>query len=113
VAANADPATGYRVMIDGQMTTVGGTSASAPLWASLIARINALNNARTGNFNALLYGSIGPAGALRDITAGNNDCEGLLDGQFAAGPGWDACTGWGVPDGQKLMQALQAPPPAN
>ncbi len=109
VAANADPATGYRVMIGGKLTTVGGTSASAPLWASLITRINALNGARTGNFNALLYSTIGPAKVLRDITDGNNDTDGLLSGQFQAGPGWDACTGWGAPDGAHLLAALKSP----
>lgn len=109
VAANADPNTGYLVMNGGKFGIVGGTSASAPLWASLITRINALTGARTGNFNALLYGSIGPAGVLRDITSGNNDTDGLLDGQFAAGPGYDACTGWGVPDGAKLLAALKSP----
>jgi len=109
VAANADPNTGYLVMSGGQLGIVGGTSASAPLWGSLIARINALIKGRVGNFNALLYGTIGPKGALRDITRGNNDTDGLLDGQFAAGPGWDACTGWGAPDGAKLLAALQSP----
>jgi len=109
VAANADPATGYLVMNGGKFGIVGGTSAAAPLWASLITRINALTGARAGNLNALLYGTIGPAGVLRDITSGNNDTDGLLDGQFAAGPGWDACTGWGVPDGAKLLAALKSP----
>ena len=109
VAANADPNTGYLVMNGGQFGIVGGTSASAPLWASLITRINALTGARAGNFNALLYGTIGPAGVLRDITSGNNDTDGLLDGQFQAGPGWDACTGWGVPDGAKLLTAFKSP----
>jgi kumamolisin len=107
VAANADPATGYLVMNGGKFGIVGGTSASAPLWASLITRINALTGVRAGNFNALLYGTIGPAGVLRDITSGNNDTDGLLDGQFPAGPGWDACTGWGVPDGAKLLAAFK------
>jgi kumamolisin len=109
VAANADPATGYLTMSGGQLGIVGGTSASAPLWASLVTRVNALLGSRAGNFNALLYGTIGPNGALRDITSGNNDTDGLLDGQFAAGPGWDACTGWGVPDGLKLLAALKPP----
>jgi kumamolisin len=89
---------------------VGGTSASAPLWASLITRINALSGARIGNINALLYTAIGPAGVLRDITSGNNDTDGLLQGQFKAGQGWDACTGWGSPDGAKLLQSLTAKP---
>jgi kumamolisin len=106
VAANADPATGYLSMSGGKLGVVGGTSAAAPLWASLIARMNSTLDARVGNFNALLYSQIGPAGVLRDVTEGNNDTDGLLDGQYAAGPGWDACTGWGTPDGQKLLQAL-------
>jgi kumamolisin len=107
VAANADPNTGYFVRSGGQFQIVGGTSAAAPLWGSLITRINALLGKRVGNFNALLYDTIGPGGALRDITTGNNDTDGLLDGQFSAGPGWDACTGWGTPDGAKLLNALK------
>jgi kumamolisin len=109
VAANADPATGYLVMSGGQLGVVGGTSASAPLWGSLISRINALINGRVGNFNAPLYRTIGPSGVLRDITSGNNDTDGLLGGQFVATNGWDACTGWGAPDGVKLLAALQSP----
>jgi len=107
VAANADPNTGYWVFSGGKPTIVGGTSAAAPLWACLIARLNVNLNAKLGNFNALLYTQIGPKGVLRDITSGNNDTDGLLDGRFAAGPGWDACTGWGSPDGVKLLQALK------
>lgn len=108
VAANADPSTGYYVMSGGKPGIVGGTSASAPLWASLITRINAAMGARAGNFNALLYMNYGPNGVLRDITIGNNDTEGLLNGQFAAEAGWDACTGWGVPDGARLLAAMQS-----
>ena len=86
VAANADLATGYLTMSGGKLGVVGGTSASAPLWASLIARINAALGARSGNFNALLYSKFGPASVLRDITVGNNDTDGLLGGQDKAGP---------------------------
>jgi kumamolisin len=106
VAANADPSTGYLTMSGGKMQIVGGTSASAPLWASLVARINAANGARTGNFNSLLYSTFGPGKALRDITVGDNDTDGRLGGQYKAGVGWDACTGWGAPDGKKLLEAL-------
>jgi kumamolisin len=115
VAANADPKTGYLVMSGGKFGIVGGTSAAAPLWGSLIMRINALIGSRAGNFNALLYSTFGPASAdpggpkspLRDIVTGNNDTDQLLDGQFAAGKGWDACTGWGVPNGTNLLAALK------
>ena len=54
--------------------------------------------------------SSAPSNVLRDITAGNNDVEGLLNGQYPAGPGWDACTGWGAPDGKKLLAAFQGNP---
>jgi kumamolisin len=106
VAANADPATGYRTCAGGKFTTVGGTSASSPLWAALIALCNQELGARVGNFNALLYSTLGPNQVLHDITQGNNDTSGNL-GVFDAGPGWDACTGWGTPDGQKLLNALK------
>lgn len=108
VAANADPDTGYLTMSGGKFGVVGGTSAAAPLWASLIVRINANlgQGKRVGNFNALLYSQIGPAKILRDITEGNNDTDGLLQGQYPAGPAWDACSGWGTPDGAELLKAL-------
>src|SRR6185312_5740179 len=92
VAADADPQTGYAVLVDGANAVYGGTSAVAPLWAGLIARINALTGRAAGFVNPVLYGQ--PA-ALRDITQGNN-------GGFAASPGWDACTGLGSPDGAKV-----------
>ncbi len=107
VAANADPDTGYMTYSGGQFGIVGGTSAAAPLWAALITLCNQQLGARVGNFNALLYSNIGPKGALNDITTGNNDTDGLLNGNFAAKTGWDPCTGWGTPDGQKLLAALK------
>jgi kumamolisin len=107
VAANADPNTGYLTYSGGKFGLVGGTSASSPLWAALIARCNQLLGARVGNFNALLYSTIGPAKVLNDITKGNNDTDGLLDGQYKAKAGWDACSGWGSPNGEKLLNALK------
>lgn len=92
VAGDADPQTGYDVLVDGSSTVIGGTSAVAPLWAGLLARINGLSGRPAGFVNPALYGQ--PA-ALRDITRGNN-------GGFAAAPGWDACTGLGSPDGAEL-----------
>jgi kumamolisin len=100
VAAVADPVTGVLVMhIDGKhLEQIGGTSASTPLWASLIARLNQGLNARCGFLNPLLYGKFS-TGVLRDIKVGNN-------GAYSAGPGWDACTGLGSPNGDQLFQAL-------
>jgi kumamolisin len=92
VSADADPQTGYDVLVDGTSAVIGGTSAVAPLWAGLIARINALTGRAAGFVNPALYGQ---PSALRDITRGNN-------GGFAASAGWDACTGLGSPDGSKV-----------
>lgn len=100
VAAVADPVTGVVVMrIDGKhLEPIGGTSAAAPLWAALIARLNEGLKARCGFLNSVLYGRFS-TGVLRDITVGNN-------GAYTAGPGWDPCTGLGTPNGIQLFQAL-------
>lgn len=96
VSGDADPQTGYDVRVDGTNTTIGGTSAVAPLWAGLIARINATKAASVGYINAQLYKN--PT-AFKDIIQGNN-------GDFSATPGWDACTGMGSPDGKKLSSVI-------
>ncbi len=105
VAAVADPRTGYLVRSSGQDGVAGGTSAAAPLWAALLARINAGGAQPVGYITPLLYASAGAAGC-RDITVGNNDPTGQIGG-YPAGPGWDACTGWGSPNGRALGPALR------
>ena len=100
VAGDADPNTGYDVQVDGSSFPVGGTSAVAPLWAGLIALINQALGTSVGYLNPTLYQNVEEnEGAFNDITSGNN-------GDFSAGPGWDACTGWGSPEGTNLLQAL-------
>jgi kumamolisin len=99
VAAVADPQTGYRVLVDGQQMIIGGTSAVAPLWAGLVARITQLSGTRIGLAQIPLYAGVaarGPAPHLRDITDGTN-------GAYRAGPGWDPCTGLGVPESSTLQ----------
>jgi kumamolisin len=100
VAADADPQSGYSVIVDGQGTVIGGTSAVAPLWAGLLARINQALGKNVGYVNALLY-SPGAQSTFHDITSGNN-------GDYSAGPGWDACTGLGSPNGVALLSVLKA-----
>jgi kumamolisin len=99
VAGNADPLTGYQVLVDGEPQVIGGTSAVAPLWAALIARCNQHLARPLGDVHAALY-QIGER-AFRDITQGNN-------GAYRAAPGWDACTGLGSPNGTALLSALGA-----
>ena len=103
VAGDADPQTGYQVRVDGTDTVIGGTSAVAPLWAALIARLAQATGKKFGLIHPLLYGSTSAgqvAPGFRDVTDGNN-------GSFQAGAGWDACTGLGVPNGTELLTTLQ------
>ena len=90
VAADADPATGYEVVINGQQQPVGGTSAVAPLYAGLFASFGR----KLGFVSPTLWQN---PSAFTDITEGSN-------GSFHAGPGPDPCTGLGVPKGAALAQ---------
>jgi kumamolisin len=100
VAGDADPQSGYTVRVDGQNLVIGGTSAVAPLWAGLIALANQKLGKPVGFLNPLLYTSAKVKATMRDITSGNN-------GAYKAKVGWDACTGFGSPDGAKLIAALK------
>jgi kumamolisin len=98
VSGDADPDTGYNILVDGQQEVIGGTSAVAPLWAGLVVLLNQKLNHRLGFVNPTLY-TVNQSQGFRDITSGNN-------GAFSAGPGWDPVTGLGSP-GAQLLQALQ------
>jgi kumamolisin len=96
VAGDASPETGYNVVVDGSAQVYGGTSAVAPLYAGLVALINQSLKTPVGFVNPQLYAN---PKAFHDITSGNN-------GAYSAGPGWDACTGLGSPNGTLLLSAL-------
>jgi kumamolisin len=98
VAGNADPTTGYSILVDGQQQTVGGTSAVAPLWAGLILLLNASLGKPVGFLQPQIYVA-SASGGFHDITQGNNPA-------YSAGPGWDACSGNGSPNGGGLLKAL-------
>jgi kumamolisin len=96
VSGDADPNTGYNILVDGKAMPIGGTSAVAPLWAGLITLLNQKLGKPVGFLNPILYAN---SGALNDITSGSN-------GDYNAGPGWDPCTGLGTPNGMKLLAVL-------
>ena len=103
VAGNGDPVTGYQIYQGGQAQVVGGTSAVAPLWSALIARLAQATGQRFGLIQPLLYAGVSPGvdvPGFHDITSGNN-------GAYAAGPGWDSCSGLGSPDGTALLSRVQ------
>jgi kumamolisin len=116
VSANASANTGYFVVVDGQAEISGGTSAAAPLWASLIALVNAELGHRTGWLTPLLYrtspttsGKTIGAVACHDVSSGNNATS-AAGGYSAKKSGYDAVSGWGVPIGTALLAELKKLP---
>ncbi len=100
VASDADPSTGYRVVVDGKAEAIGGTSAAAPLWAGLFALVNEAAGKPAGQPHATLYAN--PA-AFNDVTHGNNKSGSI---GYSAAKGWDACTGLGTPKGAAVAKAF-------
>jgi kumamolisin len=99
VAGKADLTGGYRLFVGGKDISMGGTSASAPMWAALIANLNAHLKTRLGLVAPLFY-SEALEGSTHQIHHGTN-------GVWEAGPGWNPCTGLGSPKGAHLLKALQ------
>jgi kumamolisin len=99
VSGNASPTTGYRIRVNGQEQVTGGTSAVSPLYAGLVMRLNGALGHPAGYLNPFFYKN-GASGIFNDVTSGNNN-------GYNAGPGWDACTGWGSINGQKLLELLR------
>ncbi len=98
VSGNADPESGYQVLVDGQQSVIGGTSAVAPLWAALVARIAQQTGRPVGLAQTVLYAGAAAGAAqsgFQDVTSGTN-------GAYSAASGWDPCTGLGSPDGAAL-----------
>ena len=119
VSMNADPSTGYIVYWNGSRSdftapagwqSIGGTSAGAPVWAALIADINASSGCRSriGFADPALYrvASTAYGSTFHDITSGNNDLSGTNGGLFPAGPGFDMASGLGTPIGGGLAAGL-------
>lgn len=100
VAGNADPDSGYEVLVDGESFVIGGTSAVAPLYLGLYLRLLEL----TGNAFDFVSTVAGNATVCFDVTSGNN-------GAYRAGPGRDEATGFGVVDGTLLANVLGTTPP--
>ncbi|KAJ7930918.1 family S53 protease [Mycena leptocephala] len=89
--------------------TDSGTSASTPVFASIISLINdrliEAGKSPLGFLNPFLYSAAGRA-ALNDITQGSN--PGCNTTGFAARAGWDPVTGLGTPNFPKLLAAAMA-----
>ena len=95
VSLDADPESGYDVVVGGTVEGIGGTSASAPSWQGIWARAEGAHGGSLGFAGPILYSTV-PSSAFHDITAGAN-------GAYSAGPGYDLVTGLGTPDIAKLV----------
>ena len=112
IAGDADPQTGYQVIVDGQSFVIGGTSAVAPLYAAMTAIARQVYGRPWDFLNTVLTNP----SICFDVTEGNN-------GGYKAGPGRDNVSGYGVVDVSKLITLLQSgtqipepggnPPPAD
>ena len=97
-------ATDYFSRVDNSEGASGGTSAVAPLMAALVARLNQAKGTRVGFLNPFLYANAGK-GLLQEVTSGTNAIKDTIKG-YQAGPGWNACTGLGTPNGTAILSAL-------
>lgn len=98
IAGNADPNSGYTISVNGDDQAIGGTSAVAPLMAALNVILN--SNLQDPATNFLSTISANPDVCF-DVVSGNN-------GAFGATKGKDDCSGYGVPDGTKLLAKLKS-----
>ena len=100
ISANSSPDTAYTIVLNGQLLSIGaGTSASTPVWASLILLLNKNLGYRLGWVNALLY-KLEFSNAFKQIYQGNNN-------YFPAAIGWNAATGLGAPNGIALKKGIE------
>jgi subtilase family serine protease len=89
----------------------GGTSASAPIWAGMIALADQYAGRHLGFVNPAIYRiARGPQDhrAFHDVTTGSNTAKfppKTFQG-YRAAPGWDPVTGWGSPNARVLIPLL-------
>ena len=99
----------FQVVVNGKITAVAGTSASTPTTASVISLLNearlAAGMPTMGFSHPFLYQAWEQhaEAAFGDILLGNNQ-YGCCSQGFDAEKGWDAISGLGVPQFQKLLE---------
>lgn len=113
VAYQASPGTAVLVFVDSQWFAVGGTSASAPQWAGLVAMADQIAGHSLGFINPALYQIASDPGKYAadfyDVTIGSNQVSSIPG--YPATTGWDAVTGLGTPNAANLVPDLAAAGP--
>jgi kumamolisin len=103
----ADPDTGVAIVFDGEPAVIGGTSASTPMWAALVALTNQARSGHGRSPLGLLAPRLYPLGrspVFHDIVQGTNRIDGIAG--YQCGPGWDPVTGWGSVDATTFVERL-------
>lgn len=93
-------------------TTVGGTSAVAPLLTAGFTGMAAVRGKRLGRIQAAAYALATRGSSFRDITQGDNAYPAGTSGN-SAGPGFDVPSGWGSPIFTRLATAPPSPEPVS
>ena len=109
VSLNADPVTGYIIVLNGNEVQVGGTSAAAPIWAGFMTLVNQVrsqqNKSPMGFLNPTFY-SLFKSSQYSQLMNDINDLS--TNGHFPAVTGYDLATGWGSFIPQNLLSSLVA-----
>lgn len=117
VAYNADPSVSpVAVYVKGGWQAIGGTSAGAPQWSAIVARLGQYMKAQGSSVSSLLIQNNGFNGVIYqttidqaskssffDVTSGSNDTSGKPCVICSATPGYNDVTGLGVPNVGNLL----------
>jgi len=110
----------FSVVDHGSVIPVGGTSASAPTFAGIVALLNSArlsaHKPPLGFLNPFIY-SKGYQGLTDIVDGGSTGCTGkdiysklptpfVPYASWNATKGWDPVTGWGTPNFQKLLKLV-------
>ena len=91
---------------------MAGTSCASPTFSGVLALVVdkrlAAGKTSLGFLHPLIYKTLGPAGALNDITSGSSSGCGFFSSGWPARKGWDAVTGYGTPNYGKMLEAAMA-----
>jgi len=95
------PMENYLMYFNGNIVAIGGTSASAPVMAGMMARFISINGRRPvpKSLNPIFYKNIN---AFSDLTTGNDTS--YLSTGYAVTSSWDPVVGLGTPNGTNVYQ---------
>ncbi len=108
LSLNASTHDGYVAAMNGSLTVFGGTSASTPSMAGIVAMLNQKQGSRQGNINPTLYSLASSNSAIfHDVLTSNNTVPGVSG--YNAGAGYDLVSGLGSVDAARMINGWNQP----